>query len=48
MSGFVQWGMERVTSTMIGTDGDVDAILYLTPLVWLVYRYLVRPGHETR
>ena len=26
MSGFVQWGMERVTSTMIGTDGDVDAI----------------------
>ncbi len=23
-------------------------ILYLTPLVWLVYRYLVRPGHETR
>ncbi len=26
MSGFIQWGMERVTSTMIGTDGDVDAI----------------------
>src|SRR5690606_19292679 len=26
MSGFVQWGMERVTATMIGTDGDVDAI----------------------
>ena len=26
MSGFVGWGMERVTSAMIGTDGDVDAI----------------------
>ncbi|HCE8579400.1 TPA: DotA/TraY family protein [Pseudomonas aeruginosa] len=26
MSGFIQWGMERVTATMIGTDGDVDAI----------------------
>lgn len=26
----------------------VVPILYLTPLVWLVYRYLVRPGHETR
>ncbi|ASA15965.1 hypothetical protein ACQRO7_006426 [Pseudomonas aeruginosa] len=23
-------------------------ILYLTPLVWLVYRYLVRPNHENR
>lgn len=21
---------------------------YLTPLVWLVYRYLVRPNHENR
>ena len=23
-------------------------ILYLTPLIWLVYRYLVRPNHENR
>jgi len=26
----------------------VVPILYLTPLVWLVYRYLVRPAHENR
>ena len=26
MSGFVGWGMERVSAAMIGTDGDVDAI----------------------
>ncbi|ALY57643.1 MULTISPECIES: hypothetical protein [Pseudomonadota] len=26
----------------------VVPILYLTPLVWLVYRYLVRPNHENR
>ncbi|HEB4995393.1 TPA: hypothetical protein R0E73_004477 [Aeromonas hydrophila subsp. hydrophila] len=26
----------------------VVPILYLTPLVWLVYRYLVRPVHENR
>lgn len=26
MSNFIGWGMERVTATLIGTDGDVDAI----------------------
>ena len=26
----------------------VVPILYLTPLVWLVYRYLVRTAHENR
>ena len=26
MSNFIGWGMQRVTATLIGTDGDVDAI----------------------
>ncbi|CAJ0691134.1 hypothetical protein R82526_03602 [Ralstonia mannitolilytica] len=26
----------------------VVPVLYLTPLVWLVYRYLVRPANENR
>lgn len=26
MSNFIGWGMERVTASLIGTDGDVDAI----------------------
>ena len=26
----------------------VVPILYLTPLVWLLFRYLTRPAHENR
>lgn len=42
--------MNGPTAAQLGTIAlaIVVPILYLTPLVWLVYRYLVRPAHENR